>query len=174
MNQIEFVTKLQNQYRRDLTPTQTKAFCDSIGVFTDSELNRIFDPLTQKCRRMPVTADVFETAKEEHIGHSNLERATDRPHEWEPTDCPHCSGEGLVSLFWEGFYEHTDGALNEELKLEHVFPCSSALTQNVGTKDFIETLARCKCPAGRAPTLSRGWPVWDGRRRHRRNGLKCG
>ncbi len=140
---------------KELTPKQEEFYGLKLSRFSDKEIGKIFEWLTENCKFFPKIADIFEAAR--HCGF--MDRVKEyKPHTWTPTDCRLCGGSGQLSAFYEQLFDPINAKRYLELRKVMQFESSVPTARD---HEWTHYYFRCSCPAGEAPTLESGLPRWD-------------
>lgn len=139
---------------KSLTPDQRSLYGAKMLRFTDFEISKVFDWLSENSKFFPKVADIYESAR--HCGY--LDRVKPyKPHTWVPNDCEMCIGSGMIAAFFEELYDPADGKRELQLRLVMQYQQSNLAPAN----DWVRYLFRCSCPRGDAATIEKGFPRWD-------------
>lgn len=171
MTPEQFMQSIAPFYSRKLTPLQRQAYLRALEPLAFSDkLDKLAEQIPARCKQFPSVATIFEVAEKHVRGAKRQSLPTDKPHRWETTDCHHCQGEGVITVFWTHMYQ-IEPYMRDELTEPVVFPNSSreVSTYRRQHRLQVQTLFRCSCPAGQAETIPSAWPRWDGRQIHRRS-----
>lgn len=141
MDKLEFVTKLEGYFGKTLESHIAVMYSGAVGRFSDLQRRWLFDRLVEVQRYFPKIVEINDTARElKFFTSAKSEHIT---HQWTPTNCQYCHGEGRVSVY-------DSGAILPHSSLEGVM-YRSANRANYA----YEQVARCCCPAGEAPNLNK-------------------
>lgn len=173
MTKDQFINNLRADFNQSkpLSERQLEIYSDKLNRFTHKQLQQIYDHLLAIYDRqgLPRLAAIFAAANE--IGVDESRRTTPGVHEWTPTDCKLCKGEGRIQMVWSSMYIHAERESLEETRLERIFAYSDCGDYKLASGEHFVS-ARCACPAGEASaTLPKAWPQWRGdaptvKRRH--------
>jgi hypothetical protein len=131
---------------------------DKLSRFTAEQLAKLYEQLLEQCRVLPKIADVFEAARV--LGLLTIE-AEFHPHRWEFKSCHLCHGEGRLLSVWLTYRDMTPKGPVPMQRLVKLFGYSTteAAEYKLQPGEY-HVFARCSCPAGEAPTVSKAWPRW--------------
>lgn len=141
---------------KELTAKQQVFYGEKLSQFTDIEVGKIFNWLTENSKFFPKIADIFEAAR--HCGFSDRPQEY-HPHVWEPNDCSMCGGSGQLAVFFEQLFDLENG--RRELSLKRVMQYQASEKTVTQHLDWTRYFFRCVCPRGDVKTLDKGWPKWN-------------
>jgi hypothetical protein len=162
----DFIKELEDAWEKKYTYKQTQIYLRKLSRFTGEQLENLLEKLLETSRYRPKLADIWGTARS--LGYFNEDEKRARTtgiHEWEPSDCPRCGGDGRLSVFMEIMFRFDrEGIRRQDLKRRRIFRASDGLSiqDYKSAQHEREFLFRCNCPAGDAATLPTKWPVWKG------------
>ncbi len=143
---------------KELTIKQQEFYGVKLSQFSDIEVGKIFNWLTENSKFFPKIANIFESAR--HCGFMDRVKPYE-PHEWTPNECRMCGGSGQLAVFFEQLFDPKNG--KRELNLKRVMQYQAS-EPTLRTNDWTRYFFRCACPRGDVKTLDKGWPRWDDRK----------
>lgn len=156
MNLEQFLSKCEDSFGgKSYTLLQKAAFMEKCSRFNAAELQRIFSDLLENNKYLPRIADIYESARS--LGMLDKEQMP--LHRWIGTDCNYCRGEGRMGIIWRCQIEERETGLVEIQELVDLFQYSKAFDRQLKSNEY-RSLFRCRCSAGDAETLPKGWPRW--------------
>ncbi len=156
----DFMTEISEVWPgKGLSIKQDALYRAKLYRFSDSDISKIFEWLTENAKFFPKIPDIFEAARHCAI----MDKPKDyQPHEWTPNECRLCGGSGQLAVFYEQLFDPANG--KRDLRLQRIMQYQSS-EATARTKDWTRYYYRCSCPRGDVPTLDKGLPRWSGEQR---------
>lgn len=144
---------------KELNQRQIALYQVKLSRFSDRQLSKIFEYLTENVKFFPRLPDIFEAANvclakkiSEH-----------KPHTWTPTECRLCGGSGQLAVFYEQLFDPENG--KRELRLQRIMQYEASEPTTRTHDEWTRYYFRCSCDAGNGSTLEKGLPRWSGEKR---------
>ena len=157
MTSKEFVEEFEKLNEKKLTTDQLAIYREKLRRFSSEELNAIYDKVLEEAKYFPKISEIYKTALGlGYLSTADLTTIT-TIHQWEPSNCRRCTGEGRLCVTWTLAY---DDNRREVHTLSRIVPYSWTASLTLARDEFT-SLFRCDCVAGDAPTIPKKWPRWS-------------
>lgn len=164
MTPAEFVVGLQHYYGdKKLESEIAQMYKRKMLRFTTEQILQLYEKVIETSKYYPKIVEIFGLAAE--MGFlQRRNRSSPKVHEWQPSSCKLCGGEGRLAVFFSILQLQDEGRWRRKDRLERIFALSDSAASDYQLKncDHVEFLYRCNCMAGRAATIPEAWPIWIG------------
>jgi hypothetical protein len=168
----EMVAALEDYVGKKFPPAQLDMLVKKLGHFKPAQLGALYERTIEDCKYLfarganPV-AQIFDVARD--LGFFSVKPHQSAGfHNWTPTKCRLCGGQGLIVVFFDVTHDG-EGQVCKTVTRIFRASCEEVLDWKYEHRDQYDSIARCSCERGDVPTLERGIPKWGGQERGQRS-----
>ena len=158
MTPQSFIHELEQIFERSLKEKQAPLYLDKLRRFSSEQLLELLNRTLEEAKYFPKISEIYKAAAE--LGYLHVDLTRTRLHNWEPSDCAMCRGEGRLAVFWELLFEERGTGRFEVHQFKSLVPYSRSSSYSLSENEF-SSIFRCSCMAGEAATLPKAWPKWS-------------